>query len=161
MDVPWFYRMPKHGFIVEKKMRLMAHDEYELCEQGDLVTPRPSHSHARSPCAQPRREAKRVDGAEMRCVCERELPRMRWSGGERGPAPRRTHATHRCTTVATQQPSPHVHVSQLRAECEPLRAQVQLRMSRKLSKHKSHVVQAIVKKEDGSEPPDPYPTVPL
>ena len=99
----------------------------------------------------------------MRCVCEREreLPRMRWSGGERGPAPRRTHATHRCTTVATQQPSPHVHVSQLRAECEPLRAQVQLRMSRKLSKHKSHVVQAIVKKEDGSEPPDPYPTVPL
>ena len=48
MDVPWFYRMPKHGFIVEKKMRLMAHDEYELCEQGDLVTQRPSHSHARS-----------------------------------------------------------------------------------------------------------------
>ena len=42
-----------------------------------------------------------------------------------------------------------------------MRAQVQLRMSRKLSKHKSHVVQAIVKKEDGSEPPDPYPTVPL
>ena len=81
---------------------------------------------------------------------------MRRSGGERGPAPRRTH--HRCT-VATQQPLPHV--SQLRAECEPLRAQVQLRMSRKLSKHKSHVVQAIVKKEDGSEPPDPYPTVPL
>ena len=69
VDVPWFYRMPKHGFIVEKKMRLMAHDEYELCEQGDLVTPRPSHSHVRSPCAQPRREAKRYDGAEMRCVC--------------------------------------------------------------------------------------------
>jgi hypothetical protein len=84
---------------------------------------------------------------------------MRWSRGDGGPAPRRTHATHRCATVATQQPSPHV--SQLRAECEPWRAQVQLRMSRKLSKHKSHVVQAIVKKEDGSEPPDPYPTVPL
>ena len=42
-----------------------------------------------------------------------------------------------------------------------MRAQVQLRMSRKLSKHKSHVEQAIVRKEDGSEPPNPYPTVPL
>ena len=57
----------------------------------------------------------------------------------------------------TQQP----HRTQLRAECEPLRAQVQLRMSRPLSKNKSHVVQAIVKKEDGSEPPHPFPTVPL
>ena len=37
VDVPWYYQLPKHGFIVEKKMRIMAHDEYELCEQGDLV----------------------------------------------------------------------------------------------------------------------------
>ena len=41
-----------------------------------------------------------------------------------------------------------------------LRAQVELRQSRPLSKKKSHVVQAIVKKEDGSEPPHPFPTVP-
>ena len=54
MDVPWYYQLPKHGFVVEKKMRIMAHDEYELCEQGDLVrraapkaTPaHPVHSHA-------------------------------------------------------------------------------------------------------------------
>jgi len=54
VDVPWYYQLPKHGFIVEKKMRIMAHDEYELCEQGDLVrraapkaTPaHPVHSHA-------------------------------------------------------------------------------------------------------------------
>ena len=37
VDVPWYYQLPKHGFVVEKKMRIMAHDEYELCEQGDLV----------------------------------------------------------------------------------------------------------------------------
>ena len=37
VDVPWYYQLPKHGFIVEKKMRIMAHDEYELCKQGDLV----------------------------------------------------------------------------------------------------------------------------
>jgi len=73
VDVPWYYQLPKHGFVVEKRMRIMAHDEYELCEQGDLV---------------------------------------------------------------------------------------QLRMSRPLSKNKSHIVQAIVKKEDGSEPPHPFPTVP-
>mmetsp|Transcript_18173 Transcript_18173/g.37011 ORF Transcript_18173/g.37011 Transcript_18173/m.37011 type:complete len:104 (-) Transcript_18173:285-596(-) len=74
VDIPWYYRLPKHGHVVEKKMRIMAHDEYELCEQGDLV---------------------------------------------------------------------------------------QLRMSRPLSKNKSHVVQSIVKKEDGSEPPHPFPTIPL
>ena len=73
----------------------------------------------------------------------------------RGPAPRRTH---RCATVT---PRSNPHRTQLRAECEPLRAQVQLRMSRPLSKNKSHVVEAIVKKEDGSEPPHPFPTVPL
>ncbi len=70
-------------------------------------------------------------------------------------APRRAH---RCATVA---PHSNPHPTQLRAECEPLRAQVQLRMSRPLSKNKSHVVEAIVKKEDGSEPPHPFPTVPL
>ena len=37
VDVPWFYQIPKYGVIVEKRMRLMAHDEYELCSQGDLV----------------------------------------------------------------------------------------------------------------------------
>lgn len=71
VDVPWYYQLPKHGFIVEKKMRIMAHDEYELCEQGDLVRcAAPSHSHARPPCAQPRLEAKRYGDAETRCEKE-------------------------------------------------------------------------------------------
>tara|TARA_B100000768_G_C11129047_1_gene310942 strand:- start:407 stop:664 length:258 start_codon:yes stop_codon:yes gene_type:complete len=68
VDVPWYYQLPKHGFIVEKKMRIMAHDEYELCEQGDLVRRAAPKSHARPPCAQPRLEAKR--DAETRCEKE-------------------------------------------------------------------------------------------
>ena len=34
---------------------------------------------------------------------------------------------------------------------------VRLKQSRPLSKNKSHVVQAIVRREDGSPPPDPFP----
>ena len=57
MDVPWYYQLPKHGFIVEKKMRIMAHDEYELCEQGDLVR-RPEKPRPPTLCtATPRSEA--------------------------------------------------------------------------------------------------------
>ena len=34
---------------------------------------------------------------------------------------------------------------------------VALQTSRQLSKEKSHIVKAIVQREDGSEPPDPFP----
>tara|TARA_B100000795_G_scaffold90504_1_gene65798 strand:- start:476 stop:673 length:198 start_codon:yes stop_codon:yes gene_type:complete len=59
VDVPWYYQLPKHGFVVEKKMRIMAHDEYELCEQGDLVRPRPEPQPRRPTLctATPRSEA--------------------------------------------------------------------------------------------------------
>ena len=36
---------------------------------------------------------------------------------------------------------------------------VRLRESRALSKKKAHVVDAILRKEDGSPPPDPFPSL--
>ena len=36
---------------------------------------------------------------------------------------------------------------------------VQLKTTRQLSKRKAHVVTAILQKEDGSAPPEPFPTV--
>ena len=36
-------------------------------------------------------------------------------------------------------------------------AQVKLRMSRPLSKFKSHIVDKILQRENGDDPPDPFP----
>ena len=41
----------------------------------------------------------------------------------------------------------------------PVGRQVQLKQSRRLSKRKSHIVTAILQKEDGSAPPSPFPSV--
>ncbi len=64
------YRHPRYDRMIKRRMKLHAHDEYELCSEGDIV---------------------------------------------------------------------------------------QLKQSRQLSKMKSHIVARIVQKEDGSQPPDPFP----
>jgi len=72
VNIPWLYKHPKYERVVTRRTKVMAHDEYELCSEGDMV---------------------------------------------------------------------------------------QLKMSRRLSKRKAHVVEKILQKEDGSPPPSPFPTV--
>jgi small subunit ribosomal protein S17 len=72
VNIPYFWFHPKYNIPVRRRTRLMAHDEYEMCAEGDMV---------------------------------------------------------------------------------------RLRQSRPLSKHKSHVVDAILGRADGSEPPATFPNV--
>ena len=91
--VPRWHRHTKLDLDVRRNTKHWAHDEYELCQVGDLV---------RSPVL---------------------------SAASAPPVLRARRAL----------------------------AQVRLEECRALSKRKSHVVAEILKKEDGSEPPSPFP----
>ena len=42
VNIPYFWMHPKYNVPVRRKTRLMAHDEYELCADGDMVRLRTS-----------------------------------------------------------------------------------------------------------------------
>ena len=39
--MPWWKRDPKIELVYKKHTRYFAHDEYELCAEGDMATPTP------------------------------------------------------------------------------------------------------------------------
>ena len=94
MQLPYIWTHPKYNHPVRRRTRLFAHDEYELCDDGDL---------ARAAAAPPHAAAAALLTA-------------------RSAAP-----------------------------------QVKLGTSRPLSKFKSHIVDKILKKENGEDAPDPFP----
>merc|ERR1711920_491811 len=46
VQIPYFWRHPKYTTFIRRRTRLFAHDEYELCNVGDVVLPthHPIHS---------------------------------------------------------------------------------------------------------------------
>ena len=50
VNVPWLYKHPKYERIIRRHTKLMAHDEYELCAEGDMVR-RPSRTRRPPPTA--------------------------------------------------------------------------------------------------------------
>ena len=37
VNIPWLYKHPKYERVVTRRTKVMAHDEYELCSEGDMV----------------------------------------------------------------------------------------------------------------------------